>query len=342
MKRMTSFLERLLAIQSPVGYCDDAIAFVDEALGDLPVKRRRTASGALHLTWPGSGRGPARAVTGHVDTIGLCVKSIKPSGRLSVSAIGGVIPFTVEGEYCTVRPLTGQKPLRGTVMPCQASIHVHRDLGEFKHTLENLEVRLDAPVSSEADVRKLGVDAGDLVLVDTRTEVTEGWVKSRYLDDKAGVAAILGALWLMAARKQKPAVDTHVLVAVAEETGYGASAGLPPEVAELLVVDMGAVGPGQYSDERAVSICMKDSAGPYDGALIKRLLDLAKKRKVRVKRDIYPYYGSDRSSFLHGGGDGRVALVGPGVDASHAWERTHVDALTGTAELVAAWLVSKP
>ena len=339
MEKVVPFLETLLAIQSPVGFCDDAIDFVEAHLGGMKLKRLN--GGALLATVKGKKAGPARALTAHVDTIGLCVKSIKGNGRIEVSPIGGVIPYTVEGEYCWVRTLKG-KMHRGTVVPIKTSLHVHRDLGAFKHTIENLEVRLDAQADSEAEVRKLGIDAGDLILLDTRTEVTKtGFIKSRYLDDKAGVAALAGLIWLLAKRKKKPQTTTHFLFAVAEETGYGASTGLPNDVNELIVVDMGAVGPGQYSKERSVSICMKDGAGPYDLRINEKLIAICKKAKLPYQRDIYPYYGSDRQSFLAAGGDARVVLVGPGVDASHAYERTHRDAIAATIELLANYLTGK-
>ncbi len=341
VKKVVPFLETLLAIQSPVGFCDDAIDYVEAHIGK-GVKLKRLKGGALLATVKGKKSGPTRALTAHVDTIGLCVKAIKGNGRLEVSPIGGVIPYTVEGEYCWVRTLAG-KLHRGTVVPNKTSLHVHRNLGEFKHTIQNLEVRLDATVDGEKGVRKLGIDAGDLILLDTRTEVTKtGYIKSRYLDDKAGVAALAGLLWLLQKRKKRPARTTHFLFAVAEETGYGASTGLPADVDELIVVDMGAVGPGQHSKEEAVSICMKDGAGPYDFGTIEQLINICEKGKIPYKRDIYPYYGSDRQSFLAAGGDARVVLVGPGVDASHAYERTHRDALGATIELLAEYLTASP
>jgi len=328
------FLEKLVSIPSPVGFCDQAVDFVADHLGGQGVTLERLRGGALLATLAGRGRGPVRALTAHVDTIGLCVKSIKGSGRLAVSPIGGVIPYTVEGEYCWVRTLHGAT-IRGTVVPTESSLHVHRGLDGFKHTIENLEVRLDAVVEGDGDVKRLGVDAGDLVLLDPRVEVTEtGFIKSRHLDDKAGVAALVGMVALLRNRRLKPAATTHLLIAVAEETGYGASTGLPTDVAELFVVDMGAVGPGQCSSERAVSICMKDGAGPYDLGMNERLVAMAERRKLPYRRDIYPYYGSDRQSFLAAGGDARVALLGPGVDASHAYERTHRDAVAATIELL--------
>jgi putative aminopeptidase FrvX len=335
-----NFLEELLAVPSPTGLCDDAVAVVERALATYPLQTRRTVGGALMATWKGKG-GPERALTAHVDTIGLCVRNIKSSGRLEVNAIGGIVPYTVEGEYCQVRNIAGEL-FRGTVVPVKFVTHLHRDLGSFEHKMENLEVRLDAKVKSEKDVVALGIDVGDHVFLDTRTERTkDGFFKSRFLDDKLSVAILVGSLSLLKSRRKSPAATTHFLFSVCEEVGLGGAVGIPHDVEEMVVVDFGPVGPGQRADEYSVTFCMKDASAPYDLSLTKKLMDLARRGKIPYRRDIFPHYGSDRWPFLAAGGDAKVALLGPGVDGGHAWERTHVDAIGHTIDLVTAYLLSK-
>lgn len=344
-KSTVTFLQELLAIQSPTNCCDDAISFLQKTFSkksSLSYKVKPLAGGALLVSIKGKGKkkqAPA-ALTAHVDTLGLCVRSIKGNGRLTLSAIGGQAAYTVEGEYCTLLTLDGKK-YRGTVVHQNLSAHAHRTLGELKHDYDNIEFRLDEKVSSEADVRKLGIDAGDLVLADTRTEITDsGFIKARYLDDKAGVAAIFGMCKLLETRKLTPSRDIHMLFAIREEVGGGASAGIPSDVEELVVVDMGVAATTQYSDEFSCCICMKDGSGPYDRGLTGKLVNLAKKHKIQIRRDIYPFYGSDRQSYVMAGGDARVALIGPGIDGSHAYERTHFDAMAHTIALLTEYVTS--
>ena len=224
-KKAVSLLEEILAIKSPTGACENAIDFLAREAKKVGASTQVLAGGALVITVEGKKKSPKRGISAHVDTIGLCVKSIKANGRLTLSPIGGVIPFTVEGEYCSVETLSG-KEFRGTILPNKSSIHVHRDLNSFKHSMENLELRLDRNVSSKEDVEKLGIDAGDLVHLDTRTEVTEeGYVKSRHLDDKAGVAILFGVLNLLKRKKRILPRSTEMVIAVSEETGSGAATG---------------------------------------------------------------------------------------------------------------------
>jgi putative aminopeptidase FrvX len=344
-KSTITFLKELLAIQSPTNCCDDAIEFLKKTFSkeSFPdYKITSLAGGALLVSIKGNGskkRAPV-ALTAHVDTLGLCVRSIKANGRLTLSNIGGQAAYTVEGEYCTLLTLDGKK-YRGTVVHQNLSAHAHKTPGELQHTFDHIELRLDEKVSSEEDVRKLGIDAGDLVLADTRTEITDsGFIKARYLDDKAGVAAIFGMCKLLQSRKQTPPKDIHMLFAIREEVGGGAATGIPSDVEELVVVDMGVAATNQYCDEYSCSICMKDGSGPYDRKLTAKLVSLAEKNKIAIRRDIYPFYGSDRQSFLMSGGDARVALIGPGIDGSHAYERTHFDAISNTIALLAQWAVS--
>ncbi len=338
-KRLVSFLVDLLNTPSPTGCADLAVAFCEEAFSALSgVSCKRTRKGALLVTVPGQKNDSPRGLTGHVDTLGAMVKEIKPSGRLSLTQVGGYAWNSIEGEGCTVFTQSGHK-VRGSILLNQASTHVYGvAVAETKRSADTMEIRLDALTNSAEDTRKLGIEVGDFVVFDPRVEVVNGFVRSRHLDDKAGVACILEALRALDAAGQKPLQTTYVLISNYEEVGHGASAGFPAGLTELVAVDMAAVGSGQNSDEFHTTLCVKDSGGPYHYGLSQRLRALADGEKIAYKVDIYPYYGSDGEALWRSGGDVAVALIGPGVDASHSYERTHTDALTATTAWVMAYL----
>ncbi|MFH2038242.1 MAG: M42 family metallopeptidase [Chloroflexota bacterium] len=337
---MLEFLSGLLNTPSPTGFTEQAIAYCEDAFKVLPeLKLSRTRKGALLIFWPGEQHASARALTAHVDTLGGMVKEIKSNGRLQLTKIGGFAWNTVEGEGCTVFTRHGSR-VRGSFLVNKASTHVYgTDVTKDERIDENMEVRLDARTQSSSETQDLGIDIGDFVAFDPRLEITEGFVRSRHLDDKACVANILAAVKAISEAGLKPKQDTYLLISNYEEVGHGASAGLPKEVHELLAVDMAAVGDGQNSSEFFASICVKDSGGPYHHAFSNRLRDLADKYKVPYMADIYPYYGSDGEAFWRAGGDVAVALIGPGVDASHNYERTHTDALIATTQWLLAYLL---
>lgn len=337
---LLEFLGGLLNTPSPTGFTDQAIAYCELAFQAFPeLKLNRTRKGALLIFWPGQNHDSARALTAHVDTLGAMVKEIKSNGRLQLTKIGGFAWNTVEGEGCTVFTRRGQK-LRGSFLLNKASTHVYgTDVTKDERIDENMEVRLDARTQSSSETQDLGIDIGDFVAFDPRLEITAGFVRSRHLDDKACVASILAAVKAISDAGLKPVHDTYILVSNYEEVGHGAAAGLPPEVTELLAVDMAAVGDGQNSSEYFASLCVKDSGGPYHHALSNRLRDLADKYKIQYMVDIYPYYGSDGEAFWRAGGDVAVALIGPGVDASHNYERTHTEALVATTQWLLAYLL---
>ncbi len=260
---------------------------------------------------------------------------------MKLSALGGFDWHSVEGETCKVITRQG-KMLTGTILPLQASRHVHgRDMDELPRTAENMEVRIDERVASAAETRELGIEIGDAIAFEPRVHVAEsGFIRSRHLDDKAGVACILAAIASLQAQSLQPSQLTRIHISHYEEVGHGAATGFPDDLADLVAVDMAAVGQGQASDEFHVTICAKDSNGPYHADLTDELVRLAVANAIPHKIDIYPYYGSDAEAYWHAGGDVRVALIGPGVDASHHYERTHIEALTATAQLIAAYLVS--
>jgi putative aminopeptidase FrvX len=338
---------RLVKTPSLAGHTDKAISYVEEELSRAGVKHRRTGRGALLATLdgraPSDGErraqpGPHRALTAHVDTLGAMVKEPGKDGSLLFTPVGGYALATVEGEYVTVETGAG-KLFRGTILLDEPSAHVSKKVTEAKREFENMRIRLDAEVRNEKDLAKLGVAVGDYVHFDPRCEVTEtGFIKTRHLDDKAGVACLLGALKALADSGLRPRLTTHFLFSTSEEVGFGASAGIPPEVGELVAVDMGAVGKGQESDEYSVCICAKDSTGPFDYALRRRLVKLCRSQKIPYRVDVYPFYGSDAAAAVRAGLDAVTGLFGPGINASHNLERTHRKALAATVRLVLAYV----
>ncbi len=333
------FLVGLLNTPSPTGDTDQAIGHVRDALSDLPLTFRRIRKGGLVATWPGDVSLP-RALTAHVDTLGAMVRRIKSNGRLMLTPIGGYDWHSVEGEGCTV-VTRGGETFRGSILPTKASVHIYgTEARELKRKAENYEVRLDARTNDADETRALGIEVGDFVYLDPRVEVANGFVRSRHLDDKAGVAAIYGALLALHQAGLAPRYRLDVLISNYEEVGHGGSTGLPGDVAELVTVDMAAAGEDQNSDEFTVGICAKDAGGPYHLGLRRRLETLADDYEIPYCVDIYPYYGSDGEAAWRAGADLAVALIGPGVDASHSYERTHRDSLEATIKLLVAYLLS--
>jgi len=339
---LLDFLTKLLNTASPTGLAEPAIALTEQTLKSFPALRlSRTRKGALLATWPGERDDSPRAVTAHADTLGGMVKEIKSNGRLKLSQIGGFAWNAIEGEGCTVFTRFGRS-LRGSILLTKASTHVFgAEVNEMKRTADNLEIRLDARTFSEKETLDLGVGIGDFVAFDPRVEINAGFIRSRHLDDKACVAVLVAAVKALSDAGLKPARTTTLLISNYEEVGHGAAAGIPADVEELLVVDMAAVGEGQNSDEFHASLCVKDSGGPYHHGLSDQLRTLAEKYIIPYKVDIYPHYGSDGEAFWAAGGDVAVALIGPGVDASHSYERTHSEALLATTRWVMAYLLEE-
>jgi putative aminopeptidase FrvX len=340
-EHLTSFLVRLLHTPSPTGDTEQGIAYTKAALRDLGLETRRTTKGALVATLEGRSASEPRAVTAHVDTLGAMVKEIKPSGRLALTQIGGYAWNAIEGEGVTIQT-EGRGTYRGSVQLVKASTHVHGPaVGETKREAGTLEVRVDARTATAAETRALGIAVGDFVYLDPRVETVNGFIRSRHLDDKAGVACVLAAVKALRDAGLTPAQRTTIHISNYEEVGHGAAAGFPPDLAELLTVDMAAIGEGQASDEFHCTLCVKDSGGPYHIDFNRKLRRLASEHDIDLRTDIYPYYGSDGGALWRAGADVRVALIGPGVDASHAYERTHADALVDTARLIGYYLASE-
>lgn len=335
---LTGILLRLLKTPSVAGKTEAALSLVAGELAGLEIAVRWTAKGSLIATLPGREGRVARTVAAHVDTLGAMVREIKENGRLAFAPVGGYMLQSVEGEYCTVETREG-RAVTGTILSTKPSVHVYDEPAKLERKLENMEIRLDEVVRSRADVEALGLRVGDYVHFDPRpVQTPSGFIKSRHLDDKAGVAVLLAVVRHLAEEKSLPAVTTHLFFSAWEEVGHGASAGIPGETRELVAVDMGAVGTGQASDEYTVSICAKDTGGPYSYRLWTHLAALAEREGIPHRVDLYPHYGSDVGAALKSGLDALTALIGPGVDASHACERTHLTALEATGRLLVAYL----
>jgi putative aminopeptidase FrvX len=339
---LVDFLVKLLNISSPTGFAEPAIAFVEKELSQFSqLGLSRTRKGALIARWEVQSDLPPVALTAHVDTLGAVVKEIKPNGRLKLSRIGGIQWPSMETEGVWVFTAAGEK-IRGSVLIDTASVHVHGTSGsETPRNDDHMEVRLDVRTSSQKETRDLGINIGDCVAFDPRVEVTKGFIRSRFLDDKACVANIVAAVKSMVEVGASPARSIYFLISNYEEVGHGAAAGIPPEVAELLTVDMAVVGRGQESDEFHATLCIKDSGGVYHEGLNRKLRLLAERHAIPYKTDVYPFYGSDGEAFWRAGGDVALALIGPGIDASHNYERAHMDGLTATTNWIMAYLLSE-
>ncbi len=327
-------LLELLNIPSPSGNTEKAINFVEKEFKTLGIYTQKTNKGALIATMAGKNKDKEVTLSAHVDTLGAMVKEIKENGRIKFTPIGGYALNTIEGEYVTIESSSG-KLYSGTVLTTKASVHVHgQETRELERKIENMEIRIDEKIYSKEDIENIGIQVGDYIFFDPRATTTaSGFIKARHLDDKAGVGCLLGIAKYMVDNNIVPKYTTNFFISNYEEVGHGASAAIPEKTFEFIAIDMAAVGEGQTSDEYSVTICAKDSTGPYDLELKNRLISLAKENQLKYKIDIYPNYGSDASAALRAGYDMKVGLIGPGVDASHSFERTHREALENTVKL---------
>lgn len=341
-KLLMSYMGDILNIPSPSGYTDKVMEYIERELEKICVPYIVTNKGALIVTINGSDNSYGRTLSAHVDTLGAMVKEIKSSGTLALTPVGGFMMTSIDGESCTVETMDG-KSYSGTIQTTKPSVHISGDEArELKRVPENMEVVLDEKVFSKNDVEKLGIDVGDYICFDSRTAFTEkGFIKSRHLDDKASAAILLYAIRYIKENSIPLPHTTSFFITNYEEVGHGASAAIPENTKEFLSVDMGAPGPGQNSSEYSVCICAKDSSGPYDYSLRKKLIGICRKNNISYKVDIYPHYGSDASAALRAGWDVKAGLIGTGVFASHAYERTHEDGVMNTLDLVIKYCLSE-
>jgi len=329
----TTLLRDLVAIDSPSGYTDAAARFCFDAMAGFGWEPRMTKKGAVACAL---GDKPVLAIAAHLDTLGAIVSGILPSGHLAIHTLGGLSLNMAEGEYCRIRTLD-DKVYEGTLLLRNPSVHVNRETSKTERKIDTVYVRLDEAVQNPEDTTKLGIRIGDIVCLDPRyRELDNGYIKSRFMDNKAGCLVLFElAKRIAAAGKTFP---VELFFSNYEEVGHGASAGYAPDIEELLVIDMGVVGDGVAGDERACSICAKDSTGPYDYGFRRNLVRLAEANDIPFRLDIYPFYGSDGSAALRAGHEFRVALIGPGVAASHGVERTHREGIQATVDLCMAYL----
>lgn len=333
------FLTNILKTDSPSGYTKKVMQLIEHQATELGYAFEYTHKGNGIITVDGHDSSKTIGLSAHVDTLGAMIRSISSSGTIKFTLVGGPIAPTLDSEYCTIYTREGES-FTGTFLSTAAAMHVHKESSTLARTPENMEVRLDAVVKSKEDVLKLGLQVGDFICIDPKTTIINDFVKSRFLDDKASVACIFGVLEYFSVHHIKPQYTTKIIISSYEEVGHGA-AHIPSDIEELLAVDMGCIGEDLTCTEYDVSICAKDSSGPYDYDFTSKLMTLAKANSLNYAVDIYPFYGSDVSSALRAGNNLKGALIGPGVHASHGMERTHYTALENTMHLVYHYLISK-
>ena len=337
--------KNVLAIDSPTGFTSRAADYVMEEyrkLGYAPVRTNK--GGILVCVSEGNGAAPCGPEEGpilleaHIDTLGAMVSEVCANGRLSVTPLGGMNPNNGEAENCRIYTREG-KVYDGTFQLKNASVHVNGEYSTTARSYDTMEVVLDEEVSDREGVLSLGILPGDIVCFDPRTVVTpSGYIKSRFLDDKLSVGILLGFAKYLADQKITPTRKVYVHVTVYEEVGHGGSASVPAGVTEAISVDMGCVGEGLTCTKRQVSICAKDSGGPYSYEVVGKLIDAAKKTGADYAVDVYPHYGSDVEATLRAGYDLRHGLIGAGVYASHGYERSHIDGVFNTLKVLAGYL----
>ncbi len=328
-------LKNLVEIDSPTGFTEQACEYSAEVLRGYGYEPELSNKGAVRCSM---GPAPRLAIAAHTDTLGAMVSGLNSDGTLAVSTIGGLSLNMAEGEYVKVYTMAG-KVLTGTFLLDNPSSHANKDLNKTRRDTSNMHIRLDEEVYKEADTRELGVRPGDIVSFDPRyQELPSGYVKGRFMDNKAGCFVLFEI-----ARRLPPSnagIPVELFFSNYEEVGHGGTCGYSDTIEELLVIDMGVLGDPCEGSEVRCSICAKDTSGPYDYAMRKKLVGLAEEKSIPHSVDVYPYYGSDGSAALRAGNDFRVGLVGPGVAASHGVERTHVKGIEATIELCLAYIES--
>ena len=329
-------IKKLVNIPSPSGFTQEVIAFVKAEAESFGYTCETSHRGGLIISVKGQ-KEETLGLSAHVDTLGAMVRSIDKDGTLRFTLVGGYTIHSIEGSYCSIHTRDG-RVYTGTILIKSHSIHSYDDAVTIERTDRNMLIRVDEIVQSREDILKLGINSGDYISFDAKFQSTEqGFIKSRHLDDKASVAVLLGLLRELSKERLVPAKNLKILISNYEEVGFGAS-WVPEDITEFLAVDMGVIGDDLNGSEYKVSICAKDSTGPYDYEVTNRLITLAKENGIDYVVDIFPHYGSDVSSALRGGNDIRGALIGQGVHASHGMERTHRKGLENTLKLLKAYI----
>ncbi len=328
----------LIGIDSPSGYTREAADWVKNEFEALGYKAEITVKGGVIIDLGGEDKDDALLLQAHTDTLGGMVAEIKGNGRLRITNLGGLRAENCETENVRVHTRDG-KIIEGTMQICNASVHVNTSYTDTKRTFDTMEIVLDEDVKNSDDTRALGIEVGDIVCFDPRAKITEsGYIKSRFLDDKLSVGILLGLARFIKDSGISLARRVYAHVTVYEEVGHGGSASVPAGVTESISVDMGCVGNGLACTERTVSICAKDSRGPYNYDVVSKLIAAAKKEGAEYAVDVYPLYGSDVEATLSAGVDIRHGLIGAGVYASHGYERSHIDGVLNTLKVLKGYL----
>ena len=329
--------KKILEFNSPTGFCFEIMDYIKDIVESFGCEFETTNKGCGVITVKGKKDDKVVGLSAHVDTLGAMVRSITSEGNIRFTSLGGPILPTLDGEYCKIRTRSG-KIYTGTFLSESSAAHVFDDSSTRNRDEKNMVVRIDELVYSKEDVEKLDICSGDFIFIDTKTTITEsGFIKSRFIDDKGSVSALIGLLEAMSRQKIVPSYTIKIIISTYEEVGHGASY-IPQDITEMIAVDMGCIGDDLGCTEEMVSICAKDSGGPYDFNMTTDLINLAKDNNIGYAVDIYPRYGSDVGAALRGGNNIRGALIGPGVNASHGMERTHYSAIENTMKLLYLYL----
>lgn len=330
-------IKEILAYDSPSGYCHEVMKLIATKAKASGYVFEGTQKGCGIITIPGKSDEKVIGLSAHVDTLGAMVRSISGSGTLKITLVGGPTVPTLDGEYCRVAT-RGGRIYTGTFLSTSPSAHVYEDASSKARDAKNMEIRLDEVVKTKEDVEALGINNGDYIFIEPKVTVTpSGFLKSRFIDDKASVGVLMVLMEYLSENNIIPTHTLKLFISTYEEVGHGSSY-IPSDITEMIAVDMGCIGEYLSCTEQQVSICAKDSAGPYDYEMTSKLIELAKKNELNYAVDIYPMYGSDVVAALRGGHDIRGALIGPGVHASHGMERTHYDGLENTLKLLYAYI----
>lgn len=327
----------ILEFNSPTGFCFEIMDKIKVIAENFGYEFETTNKGCGIITIKGKSEEKTIGLSAHVDTLGAMVRSITSDGKIKFTLLGGPIVPTLDSEYCIIRTREGKK-YTGTFLSTSPAAHVFEDSSSKIRDPKNMEIRIDENVKSKEDTKNLGICPGDFIFIDPKTIITEsGFIKSRFIDDKGSVSCLMGLLELFYREKIIPKYTTKILISTYEEVGHGASY-IPSDIEEMIAVDMGCIGDDLSCTEYDVSICAKDSGGPYDYNMVTKLVNLAKDNELKYAVDIYPMYGSDVGAALKGGNNIRGALIGPGVHASHGMERTHYSAFENTIKLLYLYL----
>lgn len=332
-----NLLEKIINIPSPTGFCMQVMEHIENTSSECGYKFEKNKKGNGIIEIEGLDNSYCVGIPVHVDTLGAMVRSINSDGTLKFTSIGGNMFPTLDGEYCKIHTRNGQV-YTGTMLSTSPSAHVFPDSKSKERNEENMIVRLDEVVKSKSDVQALNIATGDFISIEPKFTITSsGFIKSRFMDDKAGTACALSLMELFNRLGTKPKHKVKIIISTYEEVGHGCSS-IPGDIDELVGIDMGCVGLDLSCTEQDVSICPKDSSGPYDYDITTKLIKLAEKYNIDHAVDIYPMYGSDVSASLKGGNDIKGGLIGPGVHASHGMERTHIKGIENTIKLIYAYL----